>query len=319
MSKIDAGRLDIEYADCPIDIAIEQTVSLVVLDADKKSISIDVQCGRNLPERVLIDGGRVQQVVANLLSNAIKYSDHGKVRVHTRLSEEPVPAAAIPEDITECVEETPQDFRYLSISVSDQGIGIAPEDVRDLFVPFTQFAGQTAGSSGLGLTICKHICEMMGGDIRVESQPGYGSTFTVRMLCGTLSNKRDDAPEDRTESIDGGRESGRWVLLGKGQLDKMYGDTPMATQLPMSILLADDYKVNRMVQQAQLESLGYRADAVANGEEVLARTPCAPVRPRTHGYPYAGHGRRRGNAPHPCPHRHAPAVRRSGHGQCTAG
>ncbi len=272
MSKIEADKLDIEIAPVAMIPIVEQAMSLVMLDAETKRIRFDLKTEHSVNEVMLTDGGRVQQVLTNLLSNAVKYSDKGTIRIHVKLAESTLPASAAPSVLQEHPSFDPAAVRLLQIDVKDDGIGLKPEHLERLFSPFTQFAGATPGSSGLGLTICKHICERLGGDIQVHSQYGVGSTFTVRIACcakpGQVRDK-DAAASDKRELIDANEETGRWLLLGRKKLAEIQGETSMATKMPLSVLLADDYEVNRMVQQAQLEKLGYRADAVANGEEVL--------------------------------------------------
>ncbi|MBT8104716.1 MAG: response regulator, partial [Woeseiaceae bacterium] len=221
------------------------------------------------PPAVVVDGGRLQQIVTNLLSNAVKYSDGGAItvglKVHATLDD------SVPAILRDEYPAASGHWQQLEISVADQGRGIAPEHIDDLFEPFTRAgsnADENAGtSSGLGLAICRRLSEMMGGDIMVESTPGVGSVFTVHVPAW-LPDEAAFTESDRLETtnISATHQSADHLLASQGALEQYLN---MAQDKPLSVLLADDYDVNRMVLQSQLESLGYRADAVANGEEVL--------------------------------------------------
>ena len=272
MSKIDADKLDLEYASTDLSTILKQAFSLVLLDASAKGIEILQHSQAILPPAVVTDGGRVQQIVTNLLSNAVKYSEGGTVTVGVK-----VRAAADKEIAQHLREAHPGAAGYwqlIEISVSDQGHGIAPDAVDSLFEPFTRLSTESdanaAGSSGLGLPICKKLCEMMGGDIRVESAPDVGSKFTVRMPAW-LPEETEYQESDQLEitNISAMHQSHDHLLTTSGGRQSLERYLDMAQNKPLSVLLADDYDVNRMVLQSQLSSLGYRADAVANGEEVL--------------------------------------------------
>ncbi len=272
MSKIDAGKLDTEFAPVNVTTLLKQSFSLVLLDAKSKGIEIIQKSQALLPDALVIDGGRVQQILTNLLSNAVKYSDGGAITVALTVAavdDEQVPTAFAAEH-----PEASDHWQQLQISVSDQGRGIAKEQTEALFQPFTRLDpvsdGNAAGSSGLGLAICQRLCDIMGGSITVDSTPAVGSTFTVR-IPGWLPAASEFAESHRLETtnISALHQSRDHLLASTDDRDKLNTYLNMAQDKPLSILLADDYDVNRMVLMSQLESLGYRADAVANGEEVL--------------------------------------------------
>ena len=185
MSKIDAGKLDLEFAPVNLDMMLKQSFSLVLLDAQEKGLQIIQKSQALLPETLVFDGGRLQQIVTNLLSNAVKYSDSGTVTVSLELS--PLDDAEVPAAFAGEHPEAKGLWQQIRVSVADQGQGIAAEDIDELFEPFSRFGDQvddnSAGSSGLGLAICRRISEIMGGDIAVQSKPGEGSVFTVRIPC----------------------------------------------------------------------------------------------------------------------------------------
>ncbi len=165
-SRIEAGKLDIETTEFHLDELLESLSYLFARRAHEKGLELIFRRDPNIPETLIGDPLRLEQILANLLGNAIKFTESGMVRL------EIVPIRA-------------DDARLLlRFSVMDSGIGIAPEKLDTLFSPFTQGDGSTTrkfGGSGLGLSIVKHLVDLMGGEIRVESIPGEGSRFLVHL------------------------------------------------------------------------------------------------------------------------------------------
>src|SRR5207253_4987692 len=129
--------------------------------------------GANVPPTIATDEQRLQQVVKNLLSNAVKFTEHGSVTMRIGLAPEDVRFA------TTTLEEADQ---LIAFSVADTGIGIPDEKLRLIFEAFQQADGTTSrryGGTGLGLSISREIARLLGGEIRVESMQGTGSTFTL--------------------------------------------------------------------------------------------------------------------------------------------
>jgi two-component system, sensor histidine kinase and response regulator len=161
-SKIEAGRLEIESVEFDVRCTVEQALGLMSQKAELKGLELASLVHSNVPLAVRGDPGRLRQVLLNLLSNALKFTERGEVVVSALLVEE-------------------KDGRaLLRFSVSDTGIGIAPELQGKLFHSFSQLDPSTTrrfGGTGLGLAISKQLVEMMGGTISVESRLGEGSTF----------------------------------------------------------------------------------------------------------------------------------------------
>ena len=273
LTKIDAGKLDLDFGEVHLENTIEQCLSLVMIEAEEQGLDFELSKPVGLPAQVIADGGRLQQLLLNLLTNAVKYSGGTKVRIGMKV--EPAPDdVRMPAAYADCALSKGADIGRLVITVADDGKGIAKGDFDSLFDPFSQLDGPSVGSSGLGLTICQKICQAMGGDVSVDSEPGKGAEFHVSMLCGIRSvsgqEARKETPvKEGSTMLSSTVETGAWLLSGHMDADALAERSTMAERMPLSILLADDYEVNRMVQHAQLEQLGYRADAVANGEEVL--------------------------------------------------
>ena len=122
MSKIDAGKLDLEFAPVNLDTMLEQSFSLVLLDAQEKGLQIVQRSQALLPETLVFDGGRLQQIVTNLLSNAVKYSDSGTVTVSLELS--PLDDTEVPAAFAENIRRTKGLWQQIDISVADQGQGL---------------------------------------------------------------------------------------------------------------------------------------------------------------------------------------------------
>lgn len=169
LSKIEAGRMEMESVPFSPLLEVEQVLELLAANAQQKGIDlISVLEGR--PDvRLLGDPVRFRQVVTNLVGNAIKFTSQGWVEVRLRLEEE-------------------ESGRILAtVDVQDTGIGVPPEAQDRLFQPFSQADSSTTrkfGGTGLGLAIARQLVEMMGGKIGLQSQPGEGSTFTFTARFG---------------------------------------------------------------------------------------------------------------------------------------
>jgi signal transduction histidine kinase/ActR/RegA family two-component response regulator len=248
-SKIDEGKMDIESQPFSLVDCIEASLDLVTQSAIKKGLRLSYILCPDVPKRILGDVTRLRQVLVNLLSNAIKFTDQGEISVAV---------SCLPEGR----------LHEIRFSVRDTGIGISQDRMDRLFQTFSQVdASMTRkyGGTGLGLAISKRLVELMGGRIRAKSTPGMGSTF-----CFTILARSVPGPSLADLSMAGlagkpgaiGRTSVQGADIG-GQ------DLSRTMVKPPRILLAEDNAVNQKVAMRMLERLGYRADAVANGLEVL--------------------------------------------------
>jgi len=168
-SKIEAGRLDLDPAPVAIADMVEGLCSTMVPVAEHGDVELLLFCDPALPARVLADESRLRQVLFNLVGNAVKFSS-GRPGQRGRVSVRVEPRAHAPQ--------------WLSFTVTDNGIGIAAEDVERVFDPFTQAELTTTrrfGGTGLGLAICKRLVELLGGLITLRSEPGKGSSFVVTL------------------------------------------------------------------------------------------------------------------------------------------
>jgi PAS domain S-box-containing protein len=180
LSKIEAGKLELDAGDFDLRDAVEKAVSLFAARAHAKGLDLAFVLPARLPTWVRGDGERLRQVLVNLLSNAVKFTPRGEV------------VLAVSR-----VDAKPGAGELLRFEVRDTGIGIAPEARARLFEPFTQADATVSsrfGGTGLGLTICRKIAHLMGGVVGVESEPGKGSTFWFTAVLGRASSPAPPVP-----------------------------------------------------------------------------------------------------------------------------
>jgi signal transduction histidine kinase/DNA-binding response OmpR family regulator len=198
-SKIEAGRLDLEAAPMPIVEVIEHTCSMFDHVALKNDVELTTFVDPAIPAMVIGDALRLRQVLANLLSNAIKFSSGGSTPGRVSLRAMLVDARA--------------GEALVDIAVIDNGIGIDDESRGHLFRAFSQADTSTTrrfGGTGLGLAISRHLVNLMGGEIALESEPGEGSTFSVRLPLQAMGNARHaDEPDSEIAGL-------RCLVIGGG-------------------------------------------------------------------------------------------------------
>jgi len=170
LSKIEAGKIEIEQAEFSLLQSIKDIVLLQKQVAYQKGLSLDVSLSSDIPNYLLGDSLRLKQILLNLLGNAIKFTTHGGITIKAQLLDQHV------------------DSVLVQIVVSDTGIGIAPDALDKIFKPFVQEDGSISrkyGGTGLGLSISSRLAELMGGSISIESTLGAGSYFTVTLPFST--------------------------------------------------------------------------------------------------------------------------------------
>jgi signal transduction histidine kinase/DNA-binding response OmpR family regulator len=235
LSKIEAGKLQIELSRCSPVQLVAEVVSVVCGQAAAKQLELKTELADSLPETVLTDPLRLRQVLVNLLGNAIKFTGQGEVRLAVRLTSD---------------SGTPR----LCFDVTDTGIGMNEQQVGKLFQPFTQADSSTTrefGGTGLGLCISKHLAEALGGNIEVRSNPGKGSTFIVSI---------DPGPLDGMHMIQNAHET----LLDRPPART--AATPDKIILDGRILLAEDGLDNQRLIAMLLTKAGAEVTAVENGQ-----------------------------------------------------
>ena len=236
ISKIEAGKLDVERIRClPVEV-LSEVVSLMQARAAAKNLPLTLEYAGGIPEVIHSDPIRLRQILINLVGNAIKFTETGSVRVVARL-----------------VEDTGRPS-LLRIDVIDSGIGMRPDQIERLFTPFSQADSSTTrrfGGTGLGLTISKRLAEILGGSIAVRSQPGRGSTFSISVETGDISAvKRVTDPRAAAAS---GRRSAGEARVPSAPLD-------------CCILLAEDGPDNQRLISFLLEKAGAQVTLAENGQ-----------------------------------------------------
>ena len=175
-SKIEAGKLRLELNDFEILPLVEGTTELLAEKARQKRISLLTFVAPHLADQFRGDAGRIRQIILNLVSNAVKFTETGEIVVRA------------------VVDKTDDNTVFVKFAVSDTGVGIPPESLTHVFEPFVQADNSVKlpqGGTGLGLSICRHLAEMMGGELKLNSTVGRGSTFsfTVPLEISTSSEK----------------------------------------------------------------------------------------------------------------------------------
>lgn len=233
LSKIEAGKMTVESIECSPCQTISDVASLMRVRALDSKIAFDVVYDSPVPQTITSDPVRIRQLLINLTGNSIKFTKKGSVRIHVR---------------TEGAEtESPT----LHFKVVDTGIGMTEEQLNRLFRPFTQADYSTTrkfGGTGLGLTICKRLVEMLGGEISVTSVPGLGSSFEFHIPTGPLSGiPMVETPTEAT-------------------MPESVAAAQSGNQLTANVLLAEDGPDNRRLISHHLQRAGATVTTAENGQ-----------------------------------------------------
>ncbi|MCL1892614.1 MAG: ATP-binding protein [Holophagaceae bacterium] len=241
LSKIEAGKLELVVAKYETASLISDTAQLNIMRIGSKPIIFDVQVDEKLPLFLSGDELRVKQILNNLLSNAFKYTKEGTVKL-----------AIFPEVALKDGEV------ILAVSVSDTGQGMSREQIDKLFDEYSRFnleANRTTEGTGLGMSITRNLIQMMDGDISVESEPGVGSTFTVRLPQVVVGS--EVLGSAAAENLHRFRTDGNAQMKGI-----------QITREPMpygSVLIVDDVETNIYVAKGLMSPYGLKIDSAPSG------------------------------------------------------
>jgi len=234
LAKIESGKLRIERIESALYEIINAVASLMRVRALEKGLTLDVEYAFPIPEKIETDPTRLRQILINLVSNAIKCSHSGGVRIIARASSGDAPDARI------------------SIEVVDTGIGMTPDQMKELFQPFAQADTSTTrnfGGTGLGLTISQRLARALGGQIKVQSIPGTGSSFTLTIDPGHLHGVK--MLHDLHESV-------------QSMADPKPPPAP-SERLEGRVLFAEDNLVNQKLIARILTKAGLEVELADNG------------------------------------------------------
>jgi signal transduction histidine kinase/CheY-like chemotaxis protein len=235
LSKIEAGKLDIEQQACSPGAVVADVVELLRGRASAKGLTLDARSVGPLPETIRTDAMRLRQILINVVGNAIKFTDSGTVRIVMRL------------------DRRNSGDSKLQFDVIDTGIGLSPEGIERLFKPFTQVDSSVMrkhGGTGLGLAISRKLALALDGDITVSAVPGGGSTFSITVATGPLAKESMTAPAPPV-------------------LPTASSAAVSAPQLGCRILLAEDGADNQRLIKYLLQKAGAEVTITPNGEEAI--------------------------------------------------
>jgi signal transduction histidine kinase/CheY-like chemotaxis protein len=239
-SKIEAGKLDLDPVEFTLRDNLADTLKTLALPAHKKGLELALHVAPDVPDVLVGDWGRLRQVLVNLVNNAVKFTHAGEVVVTVSMRNA---ECRIQNDSASDILHSA--FCVLHFQVRDTGIGIPDEKQQLIFEPFLQADGSTTrryGGTGLGLTICARLAELLGGRIGVESIVGRGSTFHFSARLGVADQRRQPAA----------------AALPVAELDDL------------AVLVVDDNATNRLILQEMLRNWRMRPTAVDGGWAALA-------------------------------------------------
>ncbi|WZO98887.1 response regulator [Isosphaeraceae bacterium EP7] len=238
-SKIEAGKLDLDPVPIDLPVWVDEALRSLAPRAHARGLELACQVAADVPRHVVGDPNRLRQVLVNLVTNAIKFTEKGEVVVGLSLR-----AKLNGEAIIE-------------ISVSDSGVGIAPEKISRIFEPFEQVDGSLTRrheGAGLGLAIASNLVHLMGGRIEVESEPGRGSRFRAVVALAL---------------VDPSQTSGETRIRANPP-----AGSPAAALVGLRVLIVDDNATNRRILMELLASWNARPLAVSSADEALAALGC---------------------------------------------
>tara|TARA_Y100000782_G_scaffold9114_1_gene10541 strand:+ start:2275 stop:5232 length:2958 start_codon:yes stop_codon:yes gene_type:complete len=235
LSKVEAGRLEVERIDCKPVQLIQHVLQIMKVKADEKGLGLTFIADSSIPEQICTDPGRIRQILTNLIGNAIKFTEEGNVTVRLRMRQ-----------------------KQMEIDVVDTGIGMTQQQADSVFEAFVQADSSITrrfGGTGLGLSISYKFAHALGGDIRVKSQPNKGTTFTLVLEVEEVLNSAWLQPEELEFHIEAEEPEMQteWVF-------------PAA-----HILVVDDGHENRELIKLVLSDLGLSCETAVHGQDGLEK------------------------------------------------
>lgn len=231
LSKIESGRLELDIERHNLEEMISQVTSVMMIQVEEKQIGLSCEVATPIPMTILTDAVRFRQALLNLVSNAVKFTSAGEVKIKLSMCDQ-----------------------LLKLEVTDTGIGIAADALEKVFERFTQAEASTTGrfgGTGLGLSICRQLAQKMGGDVSVTSVVGQGSTFSLTL---------DPGPLTQTSMITALNQRTR--PSAREQFERL-------SLPPCRILVVDDEKANRNLARIYIERAGGTSLTATNGQQAI--------------------------------------------------
>lgn len=231
LSKVESGAMDVESIETSVVTMAHEVIKVLRVKAEEKRIDLSLVIETDIPEYILSDPSRIRQILTNLVGNAIKFTESGGVKMSLSHDE---------------------NSGEIRVDVSDTGIGMNEAQLATIFDAFMQADSSITrrfGGTGLGLSISRKLAEALGGEIRVDSEPGRGSTFTVELPTGEINAVKRLTPDEIFATLD---------HIGKSAVTHW--------MFPASrILVVDDAVENRELLSIVLRELGLSVDLAENG------------------------------------------------------
>ncbi|MEH1919872.1 GAF domain-containing protein, partial [Nostoc sp.] len=252
VAKIEAGQMELDYTSTSVAHLCQSSLVFIKQQALQKRIQLEIKLKTNLPD-LLVDERRIRQVLINLLNNAVKFTpERGRITLEV--------TQLFPDiSTTDLIEQ-----HLLHFAITDTGIGISPENIKNLFQPFVQIDSalnrQYAGT-GLGLALVKRIVELHGGKVGLTSELGVGSCFTIDLPYTPSSAFSPEITADNQPAVTPERDS--------SNIDLRAASCREAASLTPLILLAEDNEANISTVSSYLKAKGYRIVLAQNGLEAI--------------------------------------------------
>lgn len=231
LSKLEAGQFQIHKRPAQINSIINQVENLFSAQVKNQNIEWESFLDNDLEDYLLIDDSKITQVISNLVGNAVKFTKEGSIAIHSSL-----------------IAKTKEDIEF-KVEIKDTGAGISDHDQQEIFKEFKQAEGDPVSNqkgTGLGLTICKNLIELMGGEIGVYSELGQGSTFWFSLKAKIV--EKEHSPQAKPSNKDPENQK---------------------TEYNLKVLLADDNEVNIKVAEFMLSQMKCEIIAAYNGQEAI--------------------------------------------------
>ncbi|MCL1848966.1 MAG: ATP-binding protein [Clostridiales bacterium] len=262
LSKIEAGKLELAIDNYEIVNLISDTVQLNMMRIGSKPITFALEIDEGIPSELSGDELRVKQILNNLLSNAFKYTAEGQVVLSVSAERETAGIAGGPGGVPG--DEVASDHVWLTFCVSDTGQGMTEEQVSRLFDQYARFnqqANRSTEGTGLGMSITRNLIALMEGEISIESEPGKGSAFTVRLPQVAIGD--GVLGKEETENLRQFRDGGN-ARLDRAQF--------LREHMPYgSVLIVDDVETNLYVAEGLMTPYGLRIETAGSGTAAIEK------------------------------------------------